>query len=170
MQKTNKIMYRLLILFFLITVLLNACADSPEAEKILKIKLDRLDPAGVGGSIDAEIQYLPESGGISLTIINNTAYEMSIGDPAVLYKKTLGEMYEALYPSLSDLSQGTAVIAGIARVLPPGDNCVIGVLPRSVKLSQGEYRISLGTIELVDPKTGEVCFLGQNEFLHFNIP
>lgn len=169
MHKVNCIRYRLLIMLFLITVLFGACADSQKTEKAVTIKADRLDLAGLAGSIDTEIQYLPESGGVYLAVTNNTAYAMTIDDPAVLYIKTLGEMYEALYPSLSDLSQGTAVIAGNELLLQPGDSRVIDILPHAVKLSQGEYRIRLGSMELVDPRTEEVRFHRQNETIDFSI-
>ena len=169
MHKTNYRRRRLRILLVLIAVFLNACGNSPEEEKAVIIQVDPLDPAGIIGSIDAEIQYWPKKKVISLIVTNNTAYEMTIGEPTVLYQKTSGEMYETLYPSLSDILQGETTIAGNDHVLSPGDSSVIDILPRSLKLTKGDYRIGLGTMDLVDPITGEVCFHRQNGFLHFGI-
>ena len=89
------------------------------------------------GSLDAEIKYSSGEAGLSCTITNHTDYEVRLGDPMILYKKTVGEMYEALYLSAYVQGGSVSTIAGSEIALSPGESRRIDILPFQWKMTGG---------------------------------
>ncbi len=183
MKKLYKTECIFIAVLLLAAALLSACTDSEKKEPGTATLLSpgsnsgkkdkdvlgffQLKPEKVDGSIDITVQYSSEEA-VSIIIVNNTAYKMTIDDPLVLCQKTIGEMYEALYPPIS--TGGVQhVYAGAEACIDPGKTRAVNVLPRPLKLTEGEYRIDLASFRLIHPETEEVSELGLTRYLYFSI-
>ena len=163
MKRKNSQNIKTLLFIFLAAALLSACAHSETPDKV--IVSCQLKSEGISGSIDIEGIYSPVDATVSLRISNKTDYEMTIDDPVILYAKTIGETYEALYPPAS----GQGVYVGVQAVILPGKTGTVDVIPHSLKLKGGDYRINLSSLQLIDQKTGEICPQSFSKFMSFSI-
>ena len=164
MKKNHKTACSVLAILLLAAALLGACTNSGKTDEV---GFFQLKPEGGAGSIDITVKYAAKEETVSMVLFNNTAYKITIDDPAILYQKTNGEMYEALYPPVS--GGDIHVYAGAEVCINPGETRAVDVLPHPLKLTEGEYRIDLVSLKLINPETEEESDFNLTRYMYFSI-